>query len=53
MDWLLENWFSILIFALFISMHIFGHGGHGGHGGDEREKEETQGRGANTGSGGH
>ena len=30
MDWLLENWFSIVIFVLFIFMHIFGHGGWGG-----------------------
>ncbi len=30
MDWILANWFWILIFGLFIAMHLFGHGGHGG-----------------------
>ena len=53
MDWLLENWFSIVIFVLFIFMHIFGHDGHGGHGGDEIENDEAQARGAKTGSGRH
>jgi Protein of unknown function (DUF2933) len=60
MDWLLANWFWILIFVLFIAMHLFGHGGHGGHGGggrqpsrDEREKDEAQGHIVNTSSGGH
>ena len=33
MDWLQSNWFWVLIFILFIGMHMFGHGGHGGHGG--------------------
>lgn len=28
MDWLAENWFWVLIFILFIVMHMFGHGGH-------------------------
>ncbi len=60
MDWLLENWFSILVFGLFIAMHLFGHGGHSGHGGgdhqpskDEREKDEAQARIEKTSSGGH
>lgn len=60
MDWLLANWFSILIFVLFIAMHLFGHGGHGGHCGGERQrnkdetaKDEAQGRVVNTSSGGH
>ena len=60
MDWLLENWFQILIFVLFIGMHIFGHGGHGGHrdgdgqpGMDERKKDEAQDRVEKTSSGGH
>ncbi|MEO8168624.1 MAG: DUF2933 domain-containing protein [bacterium] len=35
MEWLSANWFWVLIFALFIVMHMFGHGGHGGHGGHE------------------
>jgi hypothetical protein len=33
MAWLAENYFWVLIFIAFISMHLFGHGGHGGHGG--------------------
>ena len=32
MAWLTANWFWILIFIAFISMHLVGHGGHGGHG---------------------
>lgn len=33
MDWLIQNWFWVAIGALFIGMHLFGHGGHGRHGG--------------------
>lgn len=33
MDWLVQNWVWLLVFAAFIGMHLFGHGGHGGHGG--------------------
>jgi len=33
MDWLMENWGSVLVFILFIAMHLFGHGVQGGHGG--------------------
>ena len=61
MAWLTANWFWILIFVLFIGMHLFGHGGHGGHGGggdpqpsaDETDINEAQGRGVNKSSGGH
>ncbi|MBI5639993.1 MAG: DUF2933 domain-containing protein [Nitrospirae bacterium] len=38
MDWLRENWFSALVFILFIAMHLFGHGMHGGHGGHSEEE---------------
>jgi uncharacterized membrane protein len=31
MEWLIENWFWVLIGILFVAMHL-GHGGHGGHG---------------------
>lgn len=48
MDWILANWFWILIFVLFVAMHLFGHGGHGGHGAGngqrgkgERDGDET------------
>jgi len=30
MDWVSENWFWILVFGFFISMHLFGHSRHGG-----------------------
>ena len=33
MDWILENWFWLLVGVLFIWMHTRMHGGHGGHGG--------------------
>lgn len=33
MDWLAQNWIWVVIFVLFIGMHLFGHGGHGGRGG--------------------
>ncbi len=32
MEWLVENWFWILIGILFIALHLFGHRGHGGRG---------------------
>lgn len=33
MELLAQNWIWVVIFVLFIGMHLFGHGGHGGHGG--------------------
>ena len=33
MEWLTQNWVWVVIFVLFIGMHLFGHAGHGGHGG--------------------
>ena len=33
MDWLAQNWLWVLVFVIFIGLHLFGHGGHGGHGG--------------------
>jgi len=32
MQWLAENWVWIVVFIVFVGMHMFGHGGHGGHG---------------------
>ncbi len=32
MQWLVTNWFWLLIGIAFVWMHLFGHGGHGGHG---------------------
>ncbi len=31
MEWLAENWIWILVGAVFVGMHLFGHGGHGKH----------------------
>ena len=52
MDWLAQNWIWVVFFALFIGMHLFGHGGHGGHGGGcggghdrQPESEEQPGKG--------
>ena len=47
MDWLVQNRIWVLVFAVFIGMHMFGHGGHGGHGGccgggDQRSADEEQ-----------
>lgn len=33
MEWLAQNWVWVVIFVLFIGMHLLGHGGHGGRGG--------------------
>lgn len=32
MMWLAENWFWIVVFALFLWVHLKMHGGHGHHG---------------------
>ena len=32
MEWLAQNWIWLVVFVLFIGMHLFGHGGRGGHG---------------------
>ncbi len=66
MTWFTENWFWILTFIAFVTMHLFGHGGHGGHGGpgghgegdrrpdgDGSETDGAQGRAANNKAGGH
>lgn len=33
MEWLLQNWFWVVVFVAFFAMHLFGHGGHGSHSG--------------------
>jgi len=33
MEWLRENWFWLVLGAVFFWMHTKMHGGHGGHGG--------------------
>lgn len=40
MDWLVQNWVWVLVFAAFIGMHMFGHGGHGGHSGHSGEENK-------------
>lgn len=32
MNWLRENWFWIVVFGLFMWVHLKMHGGHGHHG---------------------
>ena len=32
MEWVIDNWFWVLIFGGFIFMHLFGHKHHGSHG---------------------
>ena len=41
MDWLAENWFWVLVFVLFIVMHMFGHGGHGKHAGHKEHNDRN------------
>jgi hypothetical protein len=52
MEWLSENWFFVLILAVFVGMHMFGHGGCGGwHGGMARMTTRAgRGRPAGTGT---
>ena len=40
MDWLLQNWFWVLIAIIFVGVHLVGHGGHGGHGGHRHGKAD-------------
>ena len=51
MDWVRENWFFLLVWIIFIAMHLFGHGmngggcgGHGEHGEAGRKKTEVPGK---------
>ena len=50
MQWILENWISILLFGGFIGVHFFmhGRGGHGGHG--RKQDGDTQGHSHNKNS---
>ena len=45
MQWIIENWKSILLFGGFIGVHFFmhGRGGHGGHGRGRNKNSDTQG----------
>lgn len=40
MQWLAENWLTLLLVAGMLALHMFGHGhgGHGKHGGRKRER---------------
>jgi len=54
MEWLRDNWFSVLIFILFVAMHFFGHGMHGGHEGHgEEDEHKGHGEGSKRRKGGH
>lgn len=39
MEWLLQNWFWVVVFVAFFAMHLFGHGGHGGGHGTPKGKD--------------
>lgn len=41
MDWLVQNWFWVVVLVLFFAVHLFGHGGHGGHGGHRGHGGDT------------
>lgn len=45
MEWIANNWFFLLIIAVFAGMHLFGYGccGHGKH----KKKEECDEHGEN------
>lgn len=46
MEWIRENWVFIIFFAIFIGMHLFGHGMHGGGcGGHGKDNEGDEHRG--------
>lgn len=47
MEWLVANWFWVLIFVAFIALHLFGHGGHGGH--HQRHHQDRSGNGRDEG----
>lgn len=60
MQWLVTNWFWMLVGIAFVAMHVFGHGGHGGHGGSDRPRrgdaadtEDAPGRRVERGAGSH
>lgn len=36
MEWLLDNWFWVLIGVLFVAMHLSGHCGSGRHGSTDK-----------------
>jgi len=40
MQWLVTNWFWVLVAIAFIAMHLVGHGGHGAHGGHRTDGDE-------------
>ena len=42
MQWLLDNWFIVLLGGGMIAMHLFGHGGHGGgHKGGKHTQDQA------------
>ena len=53
MEWVRANWFWIILIAVFIGIHLFGHGGmHGGHGGKEGDEDEGDSDGSHPKKGG-
>ncbi|MFC5301814.1 DUF2933 domain-containing protein [Azospira restricta] len=43
MEWLSQNWFFVLILAVFVGMHLFGHGGCGGGHGRHGKNDDKSG----------
>jgi len=45
MQWIVENWVTVLLVGGFIGVHFFmhGRGGHGGHGGGHSGKKGGEG----------
>ena len=49
MQWIIDNWLTVVLIGGMFAMHMFGHGhgGHGGHGGHRRQRQADEGEGAN------
>lgn len=41
MQWLIDNWFLVLLLGGMGAMHLFGHG-HGGHGGHGKKEKKPK-----------
>lgn len=50
MEWIIENWFWILVFVGFLALHLFGHGGHRSHSGPGGCHPGHEGEGSREGS---
>jgi|Deesub1362A_J573_1020465.scaffolds.fasta_scaffold56323_2 hypothetical protein len=43
MQWIIDNWLTVVLIVGMLAMHMFGHGhgGHGGHGRRRKDEGET------------